>query len=192
MNDFLFLILIENLRPTSDLSRNEVAWFSVVPEQSRLGLIHLTETWLCIEPRRAPFLLTRGITSIAFVIVAGGLAWRARTLVDPTDWLATAFLTVAWFWLLLPTLNPWYWTWAIPLLPFARGRAWLLLSGLAFFYYFRFWLMHHFPDTPLLGTHYNGPLFFDYVVVWLEFLPWFVVLTAGSLLRSPVGRQSTA
>jgi hypothetical protein len=192
MNDFLFLILIENLRPTTDLSRNEVAWFSVVPERSRLGLIHLTETWLGIAPSRAPFLLTRGIMSVAFVIVAGWLAWRARTLGDPTDWLATAFLTVAWFWLLLPTLNPWYWTWAIPLLPFARGRAWLLMSGLVFLYYFRFWLMHHAPDTPLLGTRYNGPLFFDYVVVWLEFFPWFVVLTAGSLLRSPVGRQSTA
>lgn len=192
MNDFLFLILIENLRPTTDLSRNEVAWFSVVPERSRLGLIQRAEAWLRVGPSRAPFFLARGITSIAFVIVAGWLAWRARSFSDPTDWLAIAFLTVAWFWLLLPTLNPWYWTWAIPLLPFARGRAWLLMSGLVFLYYLRFWLMHHFPDAPVLATRYNGPLFFDYVVVWLEFFPWFVVLTADTLMRRPIGRQSTA
>ena len=26
-----------------------------------------------------------------------------------------AFLVLAWFWLLSPTQNPWYWTWALPL-----------------------------------------------------------------------------
>ena len=87
-----------------------------------------------------------------------------------------ATLTVAWFWLLQPTANPWYWTWALPLLPFARNRAWFALSGLAFLYYLRFWLTYHFPDTPVLGTRYTGPTFFDYVVTWLEFAPWFAWL----------------
>jgi hypothetical protein len=90
--------------------------------------------------------------------------------------LNSAFLTVAWFWLLLPTQNPWYWTWALPFLPFARRRAWLVMSGLAFVYYLRFWLMHQFPATALAGTPYSGPMFFDYVVVWLEFAPWFAWL----------------
>jgi hypothetical protein len=83
---------------------------------------------------------------------------------------------VAWFWLLLPTLNPWYWTWAVPFLPFSRSRAWLAVSGLAFTYYFRFWLVAHFPNGSILGTGYNGALFFDYIITWIEFGPWFVWL----------------
>jgi hypothetical protein len=71
----------------------------------------------------------------------------------------------------------------MPLLPFARGRAWLALSGLVMIYYVRFWLTFHYPDTPVLGTCYNGPLFFDYVVTWLEFGPWFVVLGLAFLGR---------
>jgi hypothetical protein len=99
------------------------------------------------------------------------------------EWLSAAFLTVAWFWLLLPTQNPWYWTWALPFLPFARGRAWLAVSGLAFVYYVRFWMTSHFPDGQVLGTPYNGALFFDYVVTWFEFGPWFIALIASTLWR---------
>ena len=92
-------------------------------------------------------------------------------------------LTRTSFWLLLPTLNPWYWTWAVPLLPFARNRAWLALGGLVFLYYLRFWLTYHYADAPVLGTRYSGPWFFDYVVTWLEFGPWFVWLGWGWLGR---------
>lgn len=192
MNDFLFLIVMENLRPTTDLPPAKVAWFSVVPETWRSRLIDVITSPLAVDASRAPFFLTRLITSVVFIVIAGCLAWRARSLSEGTPWLETAFLTVASFWLLLPTLNPWYWTWVVPLVTFARGRAWLLMSGLVFTYYFRFWLMHHFPDTQVLGTHFNGPLFFDYVVVWLEFFPWFVMLAAGFLLRRPANRKTTA
>ena len=64
----------------------------------------------------------------------------------------------------------------MPLLPFARGRAWMALSGLVFLYYLRFWLTRHFAEAPVLGTRYPGPWFFDYVVTWLEFGPWFLWL----------------
>lgn len=183
MNDFLFLLLMENLRPTAELPRSDVAWFSIVPEEWRVRTIHLTTELVGVSSNQAPFLLTRAVTSAAFLFVAGWLAWRARRAQNPAEWLACAFLTVAWFWLLLPTANPWYWTWALPLLPFARSRAWLLLSGLAFLYYLRFWLMHHFSGVQVLGTRYNGPPFFDYVVVWLEFCPWFAYLVWGSVHR---------
>ena len=109
-------------------------------------------------------------------IIAGVLAWSGSRSATADGWLRAAFLTVAWFWLLLPTLNPWYWSWAMPLVVFARGRAWLAVSGLALMYYLRCWLVYHFSDVPLLGTGYTGPSFFDYVVTWFEFGPWFVWL----------------
>lgn len=189
MNDFLFLIVIENLRPTADLPPQEAAWFSIVPEQWRLNVIQKTRSWSGIDSGRVPFFMTRAITSAVFITLACWLAWRARAIEEPTRWLSAAFLTVAWFWLLLPTQNPWYWTWSLPLLPFARNRTWLLMSGLAFVYYFRFWLMHHFPGTSVLGTNYAGPIFFDYIVTWLEFGPWYVLLIAGSLWRTSPGKH---
>lgn len=64
----------------------------------------------------------------------------------------------------------------MPFLPFSRSRAWLAVSGLAFTYYFRFWLVAHFPNGSILGTGYNGALFFDYIITWIEFGPWFVWL----------------
>lgn len=184
MNDFLFLILIENIRPTAQLPRGEVAWFSVIPEKWRLSLIQFAKPLLGIDARRIPFFLTRAATSVGFVVLAVWLAARARHVEEPGAWLSAAFLTVAWFWLLLPTLNPWYWTWALPLLTFVRNRTWLVMSGLVFLYYFRFWLTHHFAATPLLGTAYTGPLFFDYLVTWLEFGPWLATLMASVRLAS--------
>ena len=36
-----------------------------------------------------------------------------------------------------------------------------------FLYYLRFWLTYRFPETPVLGTRYPGPLLFDFVVTWI-------------------------
>lgn len=93
-------------------------------------------------------------------------------------------MTLAWFWLLAPTLNPWYWTWALPLLPFARGRAWWAVSCVLFLYYLRFWLIVHWPDAPgPLGMGYSGSGFFDFVVTWVEHAPWMLWLAAGAVHR---------
>jgi hypothetical protein len=179
MNDFLFLIVVENLRPTAEIAPNDRPWFTIVPEKMREQLTVWASAHLPAEQRQVPFLLARLVTSLCFVMIAGVLAWRGARAETAADWLNAAFLTIAWFWLLLPTQNPWYWTWALPLLPFAGSRAWQAMSGLAFVYYFRFWLTHHFSSTPLLGTNYAGPMFFDYVVTWLEFGPWFILLIAA-------------
>jgi hypothetical protein len=181
MNDFLFLIVMENVRPTDQVPVNEVAWFSIVPDSWRQAACSATASIVGVEIGRAPFFLSRSITSCVFLAIAFGLALRNQTSKSAEFFLEAAFLTIAWFWLLLPTQNPWYWTWALPLLPFARSRAWLVLSGLAMIYYVRFWLTFHFPSTPLLGTAYSGPQFFDYIVTWLEFGPWFVVLALTSI-----------
>jgi hypothetical protein len=183
MNDFLFLIVVENLRPTAGLAPNETAWFTIVPENVREELTAWASLHLPAEQRQVPFLLARLITSLFYLVIAGVLAWRGARAETAADWLNAAFLTIAWFWLLLPTQNPWYWTWALPFLPFARGRAWLAMSGLAFIYYFRFWLMRYFPLASVAGTGYTGPMFFDYIVVWFEFGPWFVCLALTTLRR---------
>jgi len=176
MNDFLFLIVVENLRPYADLPPRERAWFSVVPERWREAVMAAVPSRAGVERRRLPFFLTRAATSSLFLILALGFAWRGSAAAGVTGWLRAAFLTLAWFWLLQPTLNPWYWAWALPLVPFARNRAWLAVSGLVFLYYLRFWLTDRFPEAPVPGSRYPGPLFFDFVVTWIEFGPWFAWL----------------
>ncbi len=198
MNDFLFLVVIENLRPSTGLPPEQVAWFTVTPESWRQALVANVSSATGVTSERVPFVLTRLLFGGVFVILSCALAYQAASCraikasaTQPTQhvmdemsrlvhrFLRAAFLTLVWFWLLLPTQNPWYLTWALPLLPFAGHRAWLALSGLAFIYYVRFWMTAQFP-SPLLGTPYTGPQFFDYVVTWLEFAPWLVWLAMTS------------
>ena len=190
MNDFLFLLVIENLRPSSGLPPEQIAWFTVTPESWRTALVASVAQQTGLATERVPFVLTRLLLSLALVGAAVGLAlWvtadtegqRHERLLEAT------FQTLAWFWLLLPTQNPWYLTWCLPFVPFARGRAWFALSGLAFAYYLRFWMTAQF-HSPLLGTPYPGSQFFDYVVTWLEFAPWLVFL-AWSRQRNPRHRR---
>lgn len=183
MNDFIFLLIVENVKPVSQLTPDRTAWFSVVPDSVRQRVVGGVTAWLGMSESEAPFFCARAITVALFLVLAGWFAWRAAHISDVAAFCEAGFLTLAWFWLLCPTQNPWYWTWALPLLPFARGRAWLAVSGLALLYYLRFWLSYHWPDTSVLGTGYCGARFFDFIVTWIEFAPWFVWLTAASSLR---------
>jgi hypothetical protein len=175
MNDFIFLLVIENLRPTRELPPDQAAWFSIVPESWRWVLLNTVSGMLTIDNDLLPFLVTRSLLSIIFLVMAGRWAWPTKKTDHPDRWLESGFLTLVWFWLLLPTVNPWYLTWALPFLPFCQNRAWLVLPGLAFFYYLRFWLTQHFTE-PMLGTGYTGATFFDFIVTWIEFVPWLVWL----------------
>lgn len=185
MNDFLFLIIIENIKPTAQRGPHETAWFTVMPESARETMVESVAARFDIDPSEAPFMIARAMTAAIFFIFAITLAWR-NAAKDSAHFCEAAFLTIAWFWLLCPTLNPWYWTWSLPLLPFARGRAWIAVSGLVLIYYLRFWLDYHFPSTAVLGTRYTGVAFYDFIVTWIEFAPWFVVLIVGFRLRSNI------
>ncbi len=192
MNDFLFLLVIENLRPTSDLPPEQVAWFAVTPESWRAWLVDRLAGRTALVPKLIPFAVTRLLLSVVFAIIAVALAWWAGSTdssntpssIQLAGWpvadrvLPAAFLTLTWFWLLLPTQNPWYLVWSLPFVSFITGRSWYLLSGLAFTYYVRFWLAAQFP-TPLCGTPYPGPQFFDFIITWLEFGPWLTWLLTG-------------
>jgi hypothetical protein len=191
MNDFLFLLVMENIRPTHQLPSDEVAWFSFIPEHWRVATCDAVAELTGLERGRAPFFISRAVTSLIFLALALWLALHGAASSSAGGFLEAAFLTVAWFWLLLPTQNPWYWTWALPLLPFARGRAWLAVSGLALLYYFRFWLAHYYLSNPVLGTNYKGPQFFDYVVTWLEFGPWLCVLMLAAAARARATTRET-
>ncbi|MBI1310049.1 DUF2029 domain-containing protein [bacterium] len=176
MNDFLFLLLFENLTPDRGPDSSRRAWFVVTPSDWREAFVETISTRTGLTRQRVPFLVTRLMTTAIFGALAVWWAWRAATSTSATNWLMLLFLTVAWFWLLQPTQNPWYWAWALPLVPFARSRAWLLLSGLTLIYYLRFWCLYHAPETPLFGTRYSGIDFFDFVGSWIEFAPWFLAL----------------
>lgn len=179
MNDFIFLIVVENLKPAEYFPANGQVWFSILPDQPRKQLVEFVSKAFSIPILEAPFLVTRAMTSLVFVIVAGWLAWRASQRSNVIDLCQSAFLTLAWFWLLSPTQNPWYWLWALPLLPFVRNRAWIVISGLVMVYYLRFWLDYHYSDSSVLNTVYQGTDFFDFVVTWLEFGPWLISLAAA-------------
>lgn len=183
MNDFLFLLVVENLKPQGEKPAGRRAWFSVLPPDWKSVVLSRSSRLSGLSTSRTPFLLARLMTGIVFVVIVAWLPWRVRSVVDPASWLAAAFLIIAWFWLLSPTQNPWYWTWALPLVMFARSRAWLALSGLALAYYLRFWFSYHWPDRTVLGTPYAGAVFFDFVVTWFEFGPWFLWLAYESLRR---------
>ncbi len=183
MNDLLFMVVVDNIKPHENTRPKYLPWFSVVPEPWRQRVLDPIVQRTGMKRIEAATLVARVVTLGAFAILALVLAWRSSTAKEPDDWLRAAMLTLAWFWLLLPTQNPWYWIWVLPLVPFARCRAWLVLSGLVLLYYLRFWLGYHWPDEPLLGTRYPGKPFFDYVFVWLEFGPWFVWLAVEAWWR---------
>lgn len=169
INDLIFLVVEENLRPASE------AWFSIVPDQWKRRCVAVFRTDRDVSDSTTAFRLARIITTCVFLVIAGLLAvraWRVPIHRMPES----CFLMLATFWLLLPTQNPWYWIWAMPLLPFARHRSWLLMSGCVTIYYLRFWFIQTWSDQPVLWTEYDGRKFFSFVVVWFEYVPFFAVL----------------
>ena len=154
-----------------------------------------------LDPQR-PFLATRVITSSIFALIAIGLAIRgtadkasSQAGLPAGDAAAgnndaricqVAFLTVAWFWLLVPDSESLVLDVGVAILAVhaqsgrgSRSADWLLL------YYFRFWFEYHYSGVDVLGTGYTGTLFFDFVVVWIEFAPWFVWLAIFSFVALP-------
>ncbi len=122
MNDLLFMIVRENLRPQADKPSYEKPWFVVVPDSWSRAVLTLRAEDSPGALKQASFLLARIITGGVFLVSAVWLAWRAAGQEDGRHWCRAGMLTLAWFWLLCPTQNPWYWCWVLPLIPFARYR----------------------------------------------------------------------
>ena len=187
MNDFIFMIVVENLKV--DAAEPPI-WFSVAPQAPRQWAMGTVANVFDIPTKEAAFMTTRALTSFLFLLLALWFAWRAGVKAGASDGLANgrfyceaAFLSMAWFWLLLPTQNPWYWLWALPFLPFMRNRAWFAVSGIIIVYYFRFWMEYHWTGLSVWGTPYQGVAFYDFVLTWFEFAPWFIWLAVEWFVR---------
>ena len=189
MNDLVFMIVLENFRPQTNIADEHRPWFVVMPEAwavwintkvTRLRHTMFIEDSLAINEEddqdATAFLLARVLTLGTFGIIACWIAWYAARSEDPQLWCRAAMLTLAWFWFTSPTQNPWYWCWVMPFLPFARYRTWYLVACCTMLYYLRFWLAAHYPEPPVWGTRYDGEYFYYYVVVWFEFVPIFILL----------------
>jgi len=195
MNDFIFMNTVENLKPASLESRKD-PWFTFAPEQFREELSVFVQRYFETDPNITPFLTARFMLAFLFFGIAISVAAWAVRRNTAEDFCRAAFLTIAWFWLLSPTQNPWYWLWAMPLLPFAKNRTWYLMSGILFVYYTRFWFEYHFTGQSVLGSlpidlpqwadqfaKYQGVDFFDFFITWLEHAPWLALL----ILETTIG-----
>jgi len=182
MNDLLFMIIEENIRPAAHVPEQPALWFVVVPDHLRKAITTQLAIWSGQPEERIPFMATRVITAMFFLAAMCWLALRAWR--EPHQLPQWIFLALAWFWFLAPTQNPWYWCWALAFVPFAKSRLWLAVSGLSLIYYLRFWFLYHAQNQEVLGSSFRGTAFFDFVVVWLEFGPFLAVMLTLSVRRS--------
>ncbi len=203
MNDFLFMLTVENLKPYGD--RPESVDPAAPGRPSRIWFVRTSNTFRHqtaeqvaalvpeLKKNEAPFWISRGITMGIFSLIVLWSCVRVARSEDPRLFLEMAFLTLAWFWLLSPTQNPWYWTWAIPLLCFCRNPAWYLFSVVSLAYYLRFYCEYHLSGTGgKFGTAYRGTALFDFVVPILEFAPLLLLLVTIALVRTArtIGRPA--
>ncbi len=108
-------------------------------------------------------LITRGLISL---ILVGWITWVCRSVPkQPIELWDRALLIVAAVFLLSPTQFPWYYVWLVPFLAVRPRFSLLMLSVLLPLYYLRFYLRAH-----------DNVEFFDNYVVWLEYVPVWVML----------------
>ncbi len=181
MNDFFFMLPSENLKDPAKIPEKNRAWFVVLPESARKSIVSAVHVGFKVPEAQVPFLVSRLLLGFIFGILALVFAVKGFRSWDSLIWLRMAFLTMAWFWLLCPTQNPWYWTWVIPLLPFARCKSWWLMAGIVMVYYLRFWFKYHLSGVPVAGTSYEGEMFFHLVFTWIEYVPWLLLLLCEHL-----------
>ncbi|QDT63151.1 hypothetical protein [Calycomorphotria hydatis] len=186
INDLLFAIVVENVKPDDPNHVEPTPWFVVVPNtwrESILAAAGANED----QPRwQTPFYIARVVTTVVWMCICAGLCWQLCVLPTPENLLRTCFLIIAWFWLLCPTQNPWYWSWALIFLPFVTSRAWLAVAGFAMLYYLRFWLEAQYPERPILGTPYNGTEFSYFILPWIEFGPVLLWVAVESYRNRPL------
>ncbi len=184
MNDFIFMLIIENLKPYGQTAQqyaqnNESTvskvWFVKTSNQWRHEFADWYSEITGCQKFAGPFSFTRRLTLVMFTLIVVWTCARMWRHDHPVVLLELVFLSIAWFWFLAPTQNPWYWTWSLPWLMFCRNRIWYFVAPVAMAYYLRFYFEYHGAvdgGAPgLMGTPYGGTAFFDYIFPVLEFAP---------------------
>jgi hypothetical protein len=186
INDLLFMVVHRNL---SAPGQGDDHWFVIVPAGWRQALHEgVFEPWT--ESERWPEgaipakLAALALMSLILLGICAREAWRVWRQPEPMPVLAGVFRVLAWGWLLSSTQNPWYLLWALPFMVFDGRRSWFLLTGLAFIYYLRFWLEYH--DSDVSAAYAT----FDFGLVWLEYVPFFVCLLCETIVIKSRGRDS--
>lgn len=177
INELPYMLVHQNLKAIAPDQETNRPWFRILNESLRKSILSPVAAW--VGTQDAPYYASRLITIGIFGMFYAGFLWtiwkqqkeHERTL------LSLCFAVIAVFFCLQPTQNPWYWTWAIPFLPFTRNRAWLGYSVFLFVYYSRFWFSQLEGTYHFAGHEYSGTGLFDFVIVWLEHLP--VLLAVG-------------
>ena len=167
MNDFLFMVVLENIKQdsTNDQGESIAPWFVITPE-----------SWRADTDFKSAFSGARRTTLFVLGLVVLWLSWKwwsTNEKLQPEVFVECVFLTLAWFWLLSPTQNPWYWCWALLFVPFAKSRVWYLVALMTLLYYLRFWFGHIKLDNAA----------FDIVVPVIEFAPILILLALDSVRR---------
>lgn len=176
MNDFLFMLAVENLRPSDPNSTAPAPWFAIIPNETRVTLVSPIARWLGTDLTTAGFVATRGLSLLAYSLFSAFLCRRIVKNPSCRGLIQSCFLSLAVFWLVAPTQNPWYWVWAMPFAAFGGSRLWLVGPPIAMAYYLRFWLSANWSGEPILGTPYTGASFYDFVVVPCLYAPWLLLL----------------
>ena len=176
MNDMIFMVIVENLKAIPAVQQTESTgpWFVFVPEAWRNG-----------NSFDFAFGTSRMVTLASLGLIVSFLCfqwWRTPRRNQDRKFVEYCFLCIAWFWLLSPTQNPWYWCWAIPLLPFSQSRSWYLPGVFVLLYYLRFHFQYH--EIDIAG--------FDFVIPFLEFGPVLVLLLLETLIRWKFDSENTS
>lgn len=180
VNDFLFMLVKENLQAPAAETEH---WFTVVPDSWRETLhqdilIPLASAAGLPVQAGLALLATQGIMGAILLVLALRWAWQVYRQPESVLLLRGAFLTLAWAWLLSGAQNPWYLVWCLPLIVFDGRKSWFLLPGFVLLYYVGFWLERQAPA--------GSTELFEASLVWLEFLPFLILLGAETWWKRSV------
>jgi len=176
-NDFLFMLVHENLRPPIAGVPDRAVVFVSPETREALSRWFLARWGGNLQAAGVdPSFLT---TQIVMGALVAGLslfwAWRVLCQPDPELLLRGVGHVLAWGWLLSSTPHPWYLIWSLPFLVFVPQRSWFLMTGLVFLYYLRFWFEYQASTLGLEAVE-NSLDRFDHEFICFEYVPFFTVL----------------
>ena len=97
------------------------------------------------------------------------------------------------FLMLQPTINPWYWVWAVPFTCFTSRWGWIGISAVLTVYYTKFFFESSDLVFAVNDNLYSNVEIFDHFVVWGEaMLITMLILFAGRLDSVKPNRHHSA